>query len=297
MQKKIFLQRGQGGRSGRSPYVKYLLWAALCLMLLVIITPYLMDRGKPVPRRSVPSEKSVLKKELPKPPEPVPGQPVEGVPGSLAAKSEQTQESVKPPEPQPPQVQPTPAPTPAPVPVPATPEPQQPKPPVPTEPHQARPADLFPKFGPSTEAPAAVARPAPVPAPVASAAPKVAEPSVPPAFPPVAEAQKPAKAIAPAKPRKMYAVQVGYFREKQNAEDLSRTLKEQGYSVMICPSKGAKGNFYTVITKPVPTMSKAATLAEQIKSYNKISPIVVNEPEACKPGRKAVSKEKQKPVQ
>ncbi len=285
MQKKIFLQRGQKGGGGRSPYVKYLLWAALCLMLLVIITPYLLDRGKQVPRRPIPSEKSAIKKELPKPPEPAPAKSAEGLPGGLAAKPDQTPEPVKPPETQPPQVQPAPAPTPAP----AIPEPQQPKPAVPAEPQQAGPAeqprDLFPKSGPSAEAPSAAAGP--------SAVSKAHEPSVPSAAAPAAglkpaatEEKKAVKTAAHAKALKKFAVQVGCFREKQNAEDIRRTLKGQGYDVVICPSKGPNGYIYTVVTKPIATMSKAATLAEQIKSYNKISPIVVNAPVACKPGEK-----------
>ena len=91
MAKKIFLQKGSNkGGGGRSPYVKYLLWLALGLLLLVIVTPYLLNRkGKDISRKTT-QEKAAMLKEIPKPPEPAPGDlpASEKFPGGLAAKPE-----------------------------------------------------------------------------------------------------------------------------------------------------------------------------------------------------------------
>ena len=47
MQKKVFLQRNlRKGGGGGPPYMKYLMISAVCLVLLVLITPYLFKRKK-----------------------------------------------------------------------------------------------------------------------------------------------------------------------------------------------------------------------------------------------------------
>jgi len=94
----------------------------------------------------------------------------------------------------------------------------------------------------------------------------------------------------PAKPaaagKQMYAVQVGCFKEKQNAEEIQRNLRKRGYDVILCPSAAStSGSYaYTVMTKPVDNMSKAATLVEQIKNEQKVSPIIIKTPPVCDMG-------------
>lgn len=309
MQKKVFLQRGSrkpGG--GRSPYIKYLLLAALGLMLLVLITPHLLNqKGRDTGRKGIP-DKSATRKELPKPPEPAPGElpSSEKFPGGLAAIPEQTApEPVKPPEPSAKPVEPVPPPTPEPVipapgliPAPAPgkdpgqvptplPVPEQPvlpresiQPPKPTEP----PRDLFPRKG--------------------TPAPPQAPPQTQKAQPPArAGAKPPESATAPlqavAKPpagrspsgKQMFGVQVGCFKDKHTAEEIRQRLQKKGYDVVICPSKANDGAYaYTVVTKPLPTMSKAATMAEQIKFEQKVSPTIIKMPPACElPARPAAA--------
>lgn len=284
MQKKVFLQKNSQKGGGGSPYLKYLLIAAVGLLLLVIVTPYLLKgKGKDVPRRAVP-EKGVHK-ELPKPPEPAPreavpdlAKPVEPVQPPQPAQPPETArapEPAKPAEPVPaapqktlPEIPPTAqAPTPAP-------EPAQPPAAKPAEP---APKDLFPKKGtPAGKTPGVAGK-------------QPAETGRRPGKPAIAakpDAGSPVKAAAdvkgkPEAGKQLYAVQVGCFKEKSDAEAVQRNLGKRGYSVILCPSGTVGGKYaYTVITRPVASASKAATLAEQMKSEPKTSPTVVKAPGA-----------------
>ena len=71
MQKKVFLQRNlRKGGGGGPPYTKYLLISAVCLVLLVLIAPYLFKgKNREINKRPVPDRASITK-EVPRPVEP-----------------------------------------------------------------------------------------------------------------------------------------------------------------------------------------------------------------------------------
>ncbi|MHC1727942.1 MAG: SPOR domain-containing protein [Syntrophobacteraceae bacterium] len=283
MQKKIFMQKNsQKGGGGGSSYLKYLLIAAVGLLFLVIVTPYLLKgKGKDVPRRAVP-DKGVLK-ELPKPPEQIPREAVPEL--AKSADPAKPPEPAKPTEPgKPPEamkpVEPVPAvpqrtlpetPPTAQVPAPA---PEQ-APPQIAKPAEPAPKDLFPKKGtPAAKTPGK----------------KTDLPGQQPEKP--AMAGKPGS-VSPVKTttdlkgktvsgKQLYAVQVGCFKEKSDAEIVQKNLAKKGYAVILCPSQPSGGKYaYTVMTKPVASMSKAATLAEQMKGEGKTSPTVIKAPGAA----------------
>lgn len=304
MQKKLFVQKGRMGGSGGSSYVKYLLYAALGLILLVIVTPHLIGSKVHEPgRKLVQQDKGAMKKELPKPPD-APGEnPADSLSAGMATRSE--------PAPAPSSQAPDPASQAAQRPAA---EPQAPmqaalpeKDPAPSPAKPSEPASraqvLFPK-GPGSPAasPARTAAASPV---QPAAAPKsLTKPSQPasPAPAPTAElpAQKPktaapaAAAPAPGAGKLMYAVQVGCFKDKKAAEDVQRNLKKKGYDVVISPPVTSGGGAYAVSTRPVESMSKASTLVEQIKIEQKSSPVIVKIPAtpdafAGKPAQKPVA--------
>jgi hypothetical protein len=243
MQKKIFLQRNNRKAGGGSPYLKYLVLAAVCLVILVLVTPYLFrGKNKDITKRPMP-DRGAVTKEIPKALEPVPVAPPE-VPGTPAA--------VKPPEVAtapaavtPVEVQPSAKP---PESAPEVPVPQKaaPEPPVVQEKAPAvepAPKDLFPKKNSLSTAPPAETQQAPA-RPAAKAAAPAAKPS------------------APAG-KGGYAVQVGNtFKSKQEAEAVRRDLAKKGYSAVVRPAK--KGPGYCVTTSPS-VASKAYTLQEQMK--------------------------------
>lgn len=294
MQKKVFLQKNlRKGGGGISPLLKYLVLAVVVLTLLVLITPHLLkQKGKEVTRRSIPDKGSVMK-ELPKPPEPAPGE----MPAEMALNNAPapTPAQAMAPEPTtPPEQSGTIARTPvAPAP-PAVAPPVEKDPIPPVKP--AEPPALFPKPG-SAAATSTTQKPSPIQPPANSEL-KAGKPDM---TASVAEAAKkgqkpggtelpsgiqptPAKQAAAGK--KMYAVQVGFFKEKQNAEEIQRNLRKKGYDVILCPSAASTSgsHAYTVMTKPVDTMSKAATLVEQIKNEQKVSPIIIKMPPVCDMG-------------
>lgn len=279
MQKKVFLQRNpRKGGGGRSPYVKYLLMAALGLMLLVLITPYLLNqRGRDGGRRTL-AEKGMLKKDLPKPPEAAPGEipsTADKAPGAIADKPESPQpsEPPKPPEPATSGSSIEPVPPVLPLEQPQTAKPQP----------EPAPRDLFPKkASPGATASVTQKPPSAPPAARQESKPRVVAPGAPGA--PGAPADSTAKQAMKGKPvpgaKGMYSVQVGCYKEKQSAEEVRRSLQKKGYDVVLCPSNS--GSYaYTVVTRAVPSMSKAATLSEQIKSEQKVSPVIIKAPLGC----------------
>lgn len=76
-----------------------------------------------------------------------------------------------------------------------------------------------------------------------------------------------------------FAVQVGSFKEKQNAEEMQRSLEKKGYSVILKPVSNPKlGQLYVVQLQPVSDESKASTLMMQIRHEEKVKPVVIKLP-------------------
>jgi cell division protein FtsN len=252
MRKKLIFQRNlrKGGGSGLA-YQKYLVIAAVCLILLVLLTDHFFKgKSKDLSKTPLP-ERGAITKEVPKQPEQPgpdrlseltkpaePVKPAETKPAETTAKPEGVQTS---------EVQPAPGPATLQGP-PASEAPPEGKSPAPGKAPSAQPApkDLFPKKGAPSEAPGTAAL--------------------------VAPAKPKAKAAGPARPAKPapleekgnYAVQVGeIFKDKPQAETVRKNLAAKGYSTVVRPA--AEGGGYLVTTNPSP-QSKAYTLQEQMRT-------------------------------
>ena len=233
MAKKLIFQRNlrKGGGPG-PPYQKYLVIAAVCLILLVLATDHIFKRKtKDLSKTPLP-ERGAITKELPK-------QPEQSAP-------ERPSEVAKPAEVQP--VPKPPAPSPATLQKPPTSEaPLVGKAPAPEKapPAQPAPKNLFPKEGAPSEAPGTAALKTP------------AKPEAKAAGPP-----------PPAKPASStekgdYAVQLGtIFKNKPQAEKVRKDLATKGYIAVL--RTAADGRGYVVTTNPG-TQSKAYTLQEQMR--------------------------------
>jgi hypothetical protein len=304
MQKKIFLQKNLRGAEGGSSLPKYLLLTTIALVVLYLIANFMLKpKSRDITKRPIP-EKGQLLKELPKPPD--------------NASRELAREMPPPAEPetQPPQVQPATPPPPIPTPqaVPQKPETQPPvaQAPVPekTPPLRATateptPRDLFPKKGAQAvpAQPTAQKEHKPTNSDLAQkpATPgAVSQPAIPGVAipnPAPAVAQKPVPAHAAAG-KQRYAVQVGSFKERSDAEIVQRNLAKKGYDVILCSSSASNGGIYTytVMTKPFDNVSKASTMVEQMKSEGRSSPTVIKLPaEGCSPSVQPVSDKKPQP--
>ena len=302
MQKKVFLQKNlRRGAGGGSSLPKYLLLTTIALVVLYLITSFMLKpKSRDITKRPIP-EKGQLLKELPKPPESAPRELAREVPAPAE------------PETPPPQAQSA---TPPPQTLPAAPQKPETPPPIArapvsevappqaTAPTESTPRDLFPKKG----APAAPGKPpaqkeqkpsssglAQKPATPGA----VSQPAIPGAVPKPAPvvAQKPVPARVAGKQK--YAVQVGCFKERNDAETVQRNLAKKGYDVILCsPSTSNGGTYtYTVMTKPYADISKASTMVEQMKSEGRTSPTVIRLPaEGCSPGVQPISDKKPQPM-
>ena len=270
MQKKVFLQRNvRRGGGGGPPYMKYLLISAVCLILLVLIGPYLFKgKNKDITKRPVPDRGSITK-EVPK--SPVPSAP-EGITEQARPEPAVAPEAIKTPEIQPPPKPPE-LPPAAPQQV-ATPEmptagnlsapenaPPAPAPARTAKPSEPAPKDLFPKKSTPTEAPPAVVHKAPG-KPVAKSA---GQPIAKSTSQPVAKSsgQPPAAKPATSTATGNYAVLVGAgYKSRSDAETVQKDLARKGYSALVRTAPGGCG--FNVITRPSPER-KAYTLQEQMK--------------------------------
>lgn len=73
-----------------------------------------------------------------------------------------------------------------------------------------------------------------------------------------------------------YLVQVGSFKDKQNADEMQKALQKKGYNVTVRTTSHSKlGQLYVVQLQPVDNAGKASTLVEQIKHEEKVKPIIV----------------------
>jgi hypothetical protein len=259
MRKKLVLQRNlRKGGAGGAPHLRYLVIAAACLTVLVILTHYLFkEKNEQVTRRPVP-EQGMITKELPRLAEqktpvklPEPSKPGEtaGAPETIPPDAGPPSETIKTSG-----TQPAPkAPEPAPV-VPQKPSPEEeassqgiattPEK-VPAaqsaKPGEPAPKDLFPKKKAASE----TAQKGPI-KPQAKAGGN----------------HLPAKPAGSAKAGD-YAIQVGsVYADRSQAQAVIKDLSAKGYKAMVrtCPN----GRGYLVLSSQL-TQSKAYTLQEQMK--------------------------------
>ncbi len=287
MQKKVFLQRNpRRASAGGGPYLKYLVVAVVCLVLLVLITPYLLKgKSKDIAKRPVP-EKGAITKEVPrsidqqmptKLPEttapaesaPVPA-PNDGKPAEVAT----APEAAAPPQVQPAPVQESNVATPQQAATEAFSTPDK----VPPAPEPA-PKDLFPKKSAPSEV-------------QATAQPNAAAKEAKPAKPGVKIASlAPAAKTPAAKPltgKGGYAVQVGsFFKTKTEAETLCKDLSKKGYNAVVRPVKNSS-RFY--VTTGATIESKAYTLQEQLKIQGLQTTKIIRLDTAVRPAQKSVPK-------
>lgn len=277
MQKKVFLQRNlRKGGGGGPPYTKYLLISAVCLVLLVLIAPYLFKgKNREINKRPVPDRASITK-EVPRPVEP--------------PAPENIPEQVKPEPAVAPEVQPAPKPPELP---PATPPqaviPEPPPagnafvpenaPPAPAPARTARPAepaprDLFPKKSAPSEGPTAAVRKAPTAAVLKAPGKSASKAACPPLW------AKPGTSTA----KGDFAIMVGAaYKNKAEAEAVRKDLARKGYSATV--RTGPYGCGYSVVTSPCPER-KAYTLQEQMKIQGVSNTTIIRVAPAQGPVRK-----------
>ena len=76
--------------------------------------------------------------------------------------------------------------------------------------------------------------------------------------------------------KKLIVVQVGTFKNKQEAEKLQKELQRKGITVVVKSSADPKsGQIYLVQTEPVDSMGMAATLCEQLKLVPHAKPKII----------------------
>lgn len=307
MQKKIFVQKNLHSAGSRS-YAKLLLWAALSLIILVLIAPLFSRHSK--------ENREALKR-----PDSDKGMVVKEIPRSLELLKENGGEGQT-----------------ASVEVPTPPRSEHPtdqglsRPPEAEVTQQATSMETRPAVGeaqmadkaqPWVEMPkpvdtAAVKEAIPLPAPPgvtqsasqeesATVKEKTAAPAegkVTSVSPETAKEKKSKKASAAVETRKTstarglaatsgtltkpspsggpmnYSVQVGSFKDKQNAEEMQQNLQKKGYQVVMKPTMHPKlGQIYVVQLTPVGDVRKASTLVEQIRNEERVKPIIVKVPQ------------------
>ncbi len=311
MEKKIFIKKGQRIGGGRS-YIKVLMWSAIGLIILVLLIPFSTRKkgGEADSPQRQAADKGVLVKEMPKSPPPAPEvekSPSSGIPGFIpfdkSPEAGLTPESKPLPEPpeagkasmppaKPPEatasagkpgaaggiVQGGPgervaSPT-ATVSAPG----KEGKTPGLKE-GGAGSEEKLP--GASGKAEGAGASPDDAKKKLAAVKPGLSKaPAKPgssdehlPGKPPGAsESSKPGEGSG----KTAYAVQVGSFKDRSNAEEMRKSLEQKGYKVQIRPRKDPKlGQLYVVQLAPVDNVSKASTLVEQVRREDKVQPFVV----------------------
>lgn len=74
----------------------------------------------------------------------------------------------------------------------------------------------------------------------------------------------------------VYVVQVGAFSRKENAERISRRLKEHGFQVNVSPFQHKSlGRLYLVRLDPLPSEEQARKAADKIAALEKTKPMVI----------------------
>lgn len=81
--------------------------------------------------------------------------------------------------------------------------------------------------------------------------------------------------VKPSADKTLYTVQVGSFQEKRNAEEMRDNLQKRGYKVMVKVKNHPKlGQVHVVQLEPVVGIDKANTLVAQIRNEQKVNPII-----------------------
>jgi DedD protein len=112
---------------------------------------------------------------------------------------------------------------------------------------------------------------APAPASPASAAPASAEPA---SAPPTVSTPVETAAPSPISARANWAVQLGSFASRANADNLSRQLKAQGFSVYVLPGGSGASVRYRVRVGPLADRDSAERTAGKLKSIGHVSSLV-----------------------
>jgi DedD protein len=128
----------------------------------------------------------------------------------------------------------------------------------------AAPAPASPGAGPSSSA-------APTGAAPASAEPASAEPASP---APAVTAPVETAVPSPISARANWAVQLGSFASRTNADNLSRQLKAQGFSVYVLPGGSGAAVRYRVRVGPLADRGSAERTAGKLKSIGHASSLV-----------------------
>jgi cell division septation protein DedD len=309
MKRKIFVNKDS--HSGFRSSLKFLLWAAIGLVILVLFIPLTSRQkaGKEVAKKP-PVEKGKVVKEIPRSLQPI----AESLTRGQGEPSEAPKEADSRPMTTPAGKAPGAATTPAPATLskdkpaepPATPQKVEPtaegsqknlaghsSPPEPvssqvrkeTQPTQQPPAaDTAAKEAQGTSA----RKPEPTAPPPTETKPKTVaalQPQGKPAKPSTSDAgaapapttavpdsQKPAAAGR----KTLYTVQIATLKDKQSAEELKKSLQKKGFEVVLKTTGDPKqGQSFTLQLQPVDNISKASTLMEQVKYVPQTKPSIV----------------------
>jgi cell division septation protein DedD len=307
VKKKIFVSKDS--RSGFRSYLKFLLWAAIGLVVLVLFIPLTSRQksGKEALKKPT-SDKGVVVKEIPKSLQPI----AESISRGQGGAGEVPKEAPL-----------TPAATPdgrsaadrsgTPQPTPIKEKPVVDTPPVTQKVETASESvsKRIPGRPASPEGAAAQVAKEVQPAPKVNEAPTRETPTSPvkkPEAAPVSAPETKPKAVAsippsakPVKPpdtaaapvaaapdshpqasangRKGYVVQIATLKDKQSAEELKNTLQKKGFAVVMKTISDPKqGQTYNLQLQPVDNMSKASTLMEQVKYVPKVKPTIIPVP-------------------
>jgi len=76
---------------------------------------------------------------------------------------------------------------------------------------------------------------------------------------------QPAQIAAGTSPTGMWAVQLGSFSERENAERLAVELKEQKFAAFLSQAPGESGSFHRVRTGPLKDRESADAMAERLQ--------------------------------
>ncbi len=278
MAKKIFVNRNTEN-SGRPPYVKFLLWAAVALVVLIIVAPLFTQKGNKGAQRGT-DKNGVVVREIPRTGLP-PGDDAPQLPGQSPDVGKTGESRVMP---IPPEIKGF------------TDAPPKNLPPETAPPDKTASGEgaVKPEGVPGMVPALPGAGP---PKEVASVPPEVGAPKAKPESPPgkPADAQeavppkpketspgaagsKPATEepkVKPSADKTLYTVQVGSFQEKRYADEMQQNLQKRGYKTVVKIRNHPKlGQVHVVQLEPVTGIDKANTLVAQIRNEQKVNPII-----------------------